>query len=66
MNEPATYRAMYAAIKENYCEIMTVTDVAEFVGRSRKWVRDNLHIYGDKGTTASELAMILSKRGNKR
>lgn len=40
--------------------ILSVTDVAGYVGRSRKWCRDHLGIDGD-GVTAVKLALLLSR-----
>ena len=41
--------------------VLSVTDVAGYVGKSRDWCREHLGISGKDGVTAVKLALILSR-----
>lgn len=43
-------------------KILTVTDVAGYVGHSREWCRKHFGISGKTGVTVTKLAHILSSR----
>jgi hypothetical protein len=60
--EPETYRLELEQILAAFGSkrILSVTDVAGYLGRSRKWCREHLGISGD-GVTSVKLALILSR-----
>lgn len=60
--ENETYRLELEQILAvfNGKRVLSVSDVASFTGRSRKWCREHLGITGD-GVTAVKLALLLSR-----
>ena len=60
--ENETYRLELEQIlaEFNGKRVLSVSDVAGYVGRSRKWCREHLGI-GGEGVTAVKLALILSR-----
>lgn len=60
--EPETYRMELEQILAAFGDkrILSVSEVARYLGRSRKWCRDHLGISGD-GVTAVKLALTLSR-----
>lgn len=60
--ENETYRLELEQILAAFGDkrILTVSDVAGYLGKSRDWCRDHLGISGKHGVTATKLAFILS------
>jgi hypothetical protein len=60
--ENETYRAELEQIRNVFGmkNLLTVTDVANYTGRSRNWVRQKFGISGKDGITAVKLAYELS------
>lgn len=60
--ENETYRAELEQIRKVFGmkNMLTVTDVANYTGRSRNWVRQRFGINGKDGITAVKLAHELS------
>ena len=70
MRELPTYREELAAINEAFPgkHLLTVTDVARFLGRTRDWTREQLGVSGCITTVAlaHKLAEINSKNMKER
>lgn len=62
--ENPTFRLELEQINRHFggAAFLTVTDVADYLGRSRAWCRKHLGISGKKGMTAVELAQAISAR----
>ena len=62
MREPDRYRQELELLNEKYpgCAILTVTQVAEYIGRSRRWCREKLEIGAD-GMSKCKLALWLAR-----
>ena len=60
--ENETYRLELEQILATFGDkrILSVTDVAGYVGHSRRWCREHLGVSGD-GVTAVKLALIMSR-----
>jgi len=60
--ENETFRLELEQIRATFGvkNLLTVTDVATYTGRSRNWVRQKFGINGKDGITAVKLAQVLS------